>query len=327
MKPIEKLKLGGRLLLARATRRNRPLVLGWAVTNRCDAACAYCDKRRDTDPGELDTRTALVLIDQMAAAGVRRLSISGGEPLLRKDLGLLIDHAVDRGIRCSLNTNGGLVPDRLPELTRVSAITLSVDAPQSTADQLRGAGSFQRTIQALDAARARGIPVSLTAVLCNRTLDHVDELLELARAKQCVVTFQPVDFLTSRRRRPHPQAPGVDRYRTTIDRLITARADGAPIGNTRQGLLHLRHWPGPWPINCAGGRITCNIESDGKVYACGRVVDDVEGHDAVRLGFAEAWHRTQPVNCEQCWCARRVELNLAYDLSPATLLELLRSRL
>lgn len=327
MKPIEKLKLGGHLLMARATRRNRPLVVGWAVTNRCDAACAYCDKRQDTDPGELDTRTALALIDQLAAAGVQRLSISGGEPLLRDDLSRLIDHAVDRGIRCSLNTNGRLLPVRLPEIAQISALTLSVDAPQTTADQLRGPGSFQRSIKALEAARAYGIPVSLTAVLCKRSLDHVDELLELARAERCVVTFQPVDFLTSRRGRPHPQAPPVDRYRATIDRLIAARADGAPIGNTRHGLRHLRHWPGPWPITCAGGRITGNIESDGKVYPCGRVVDDVEGHDAVRMGFAEAWRRTRPVDCGRCWCARRVELNLAHALSPGILLELLRSRI
>ena len=324
MKLGAKTVIGARLLTACALRRRVPLLVGWSVTERCNAACGYCDKWRDEDPACLSTEEALALVDQLAAAGTRLLSLSGGEALLRDDLPAIVRRARQRGILCSLNTNGRLLPARIAALGGLGAVTVSVDTPDRAGDAVRGAGSFDRAMAALEVARSQGVPVSMVAVLSEHNLDRLDDLLALAQRLGTSVTFQPVDFLTTRKAGPHPHAPRPAGMRRAIDRLIEAKRAGGPVGNTIPGLRHLRLWPGPAPMGCAGGLITCNVESDGRVYACSRLQDDVPAQHASTHGFAQAWRDLRPVDCGRCWCARRVELNQLWALSLPTLLALAR---
>ena len=60
------------------------------VTRACNLRCAYCAVWDDPPP-EMDTVSLLGLIDQVAAAGSERLSRGGGEPMLRDDVGQLVD--------------------------------------------------------------------------------------------------------------------------------------------------------------------------------------------------------------------------------------------
>ncbi len=316
-----KAEIGARLLASRMLGRKVPLFVGWAVTGRCNAACSYCDRWREDDPDALDTTAALDLVDQLADTGTRMLSLSGGEALLREDLPSIVERAQQRGIHCSLNTNGRLLPARIDDLRKLQAITVSVDAPADTTDSIRGAGAFDKAMAAIRAARDHGVPASMVAVLSRHNLDEVPQLVEIARAMKTTVTFQPADWLTSRNPEPHPHAPTPVRMHATLDLLIQSKRRGEPVGNTLEGLRHLRRWPGPAAISCAGGLITCNIEPDGRLYACSRIQDDVPAQRVTEGGFARAWANIHPVDCGRCWCARRVELNLLYALSPRTILQ------
>ena len=66
--------------------RAAPRFCVWEITLRCNAACIHCGSSAGSPrPAELDSREALELCDDMAVLGVERVTLSGGEPLLRAD--------------------------------------------------------------------------------------------------------------------------------------------------------------------------------------------------------------------------------------------------
>ena len=91
-----------KIAAARFGGRRVPLVVNLSLTHRCSLRCSYCAVW-ENPPDEMDTRTLLVLIDEVADAGCERLSLGGGEPMLRGDVGLLVGHARRRGLAGNLS--------------------------------------------------------------------------------------------------------------------------------------------------------------------------------------------------------------------------------
>ncbi|WP_449242580.1 radical SAM protein, partial [Desulfovibrio sp.] len=99
----------------------KPVVV-WNMTQRCNLKCVHCYAHavdpKGTDP--ISTGQAKVMIDDLAAYGAPVMLFSGGEPLVRKDLVELAHHAVSKGMRAVISTNGTLItPDKAQELKAV----------------------------------------------------------------------------------------------------------------------------------------------------------------------------------------------------------------
>ena len=90
-----------------------PHVVAWESTVACNLACVHCRASAQTapEPDELTTDEVFGLIDQLAEFSQPIFVISGGEPLMRPDLEDLIGHAVGRGMRAVISTNGTLITE------------------------------------------------------------------------------------------------------------------------------------------------------------------------------------------------------------------------
>lgn len=148
----------------------------WEITRRCDLRCAHCLVDGGTAKGaELDTAEALDVVDQLAELGVRAVTLSGGEPLLRDDWHLLAARVRERGMVLRLSTNGHLLDQQvLTELRRLGTeqVLVSVDGVRETHDVLRPAAesgassSFDRVMKALDRlAPTPIVAVAITSVM------------------------------------------------------------------------------------------------------------------------------------------------------------------
>src|SRR4051794_20103298 len=80
-----------RFAWARATGRKFPLMVTMSLTDRCNFGCVYC-RLPQMNRDEMSTAEWHRAIDELADAGMMRVSLMGGEPLLRKDVGEVIDH-------------------------------------------------------------------------------------------------------------------------------------------------------------------------------------------------------------------------------------------
>jgi MoaA/NifB/PqqE/SkfB family radical SAM enzyme len=135
-----------------------PYLVAWEVTNACLLACRHCRASAMPHPlpGELSTEEGLRLIEEVATYRPKPLLLlTGGDPLARGDLFLLIQRARELSLKV------GLTPAATPLLTRemvsrlkeagVTRLALSLDgASPESHDAFRGEeGTFQRTLEAL----------------------------------------------------------------------------------------------------------------------------------------------------------------------------------
>jgi MoaA/NifB/PqqE/SkfB family radical SAM enzyme len=160
--------------------RSVPVSACWSPLVRCNLACPHC--LDDTSVPELgaDGRAATARV--LAASGLLGIDISGGEPLLLRDLPQLAGSLTAGGLAVSVTTNGWHLPRRAAELAGcVDAIRVSLDGPGSrTHDGLRGEGSFTRAMIGIAASTAAGIPVQVQSVLMATTAVQAQDMVDVA---------------------------------------------------------------------------------------------------------------------------------------------------
>ena len=318
----ESIEYGRAFLGARFLGERVPLVVSMVVTNRCNYSCGYCD-RWDGRGHQLTTPEIFAMLDDMAALGTRRLILTGGEPLIRKDIFDIIGHARSYGMKVNVNSNGVLVPRFAAQLEMLDGLTISIDGDLSVHDGIRGEGAFEAALTAVREARQHpNLTVRLSAVISASSIGAEDALLDIARAEGVTVFFQPAERNVLGGEQENSLAPPVGRYRETIDHLISEKQAGAPIANSISALRYLRAWPDGPALRCAGAKLFCRVNHDGRVMICGRMGDYEESFSALELGFKEAFSRLNTARCPTCWCASRVEVNQAFALRPDAVLGL-----
>jgi radical SAM protein len=165
------------------------MIIYWELTNACGLACRHCRATAmpDPAPGELSTAEAIALLDEITGFGspLPHVVMTGGDPLRRPDLRVLIREAIARGIGVSLApaVTSLLTRDRLAELKAdgVAAISLSLDGSTAAAhDGLRGVpGTFDATLEAMDWAAELGMPVQVNTLVTATTAADLPAIHDL----------------------------------------------------------------------------------------------------------------------------------------------------
>lgn len=157
-----------------------PVSVCWSPLVRCNLDCPHC--LDDKSVPELDATRRALIGRLIGASGVLGVDISGGEPLLLRDLPQLARRLASDGCAVSVTTNGWHLARRITELTgHIDAVRVSLDAPgPSRHDALRGTGSFRRAIDGIRACRAAGMPVQIQAVLMATAARHAQGIVNLA---------------------------------------------------------------------------------------------------------------------------------------------------
>jgi MoaA/NifB/PqqE/SkfB family radical SAM enzyme len=159
------------------------------LTHACNFRCGFCytDSPRHTlaRTPELSDTEWLAIVDESIALGVLEAVITGGEPLLRRDLTLDVIERLDAaGVGTTLNTNGWFVDDAVADrlaACRGLSVFVSVDgATSATHDASRGVpGGWARAVAGVDRMLARGLPVRLVHVVTPDTEPETEALIEL----------------------------------------------------------------------------------------------------------------------------------------------------
>ena len=161
-----------------------------SVTDRCNFRCVYCMpkevygrdhrflERRELLTFEEITRVARTFV----SAGVTKIRITGGEPLVRRDLERLIEQLADLDVDLTLTTNGSLLPQKAQALAEAGLrrITVSLDSLDDAIFRALNDVDFsvERVLDGIDAAAAAGLPVKVNAVVKRGVND--DQVVPLA---------------------------------------------------------------------------------------------------------------------------------------------------
>jgi radical SAM protein len=164
-----------------------PFTIAWELTRACAYACLHCraSAQPRRDPMELSTAEGKALIDQLAGFGTRPiLVLTGGDPLMRRDVFELAAYATERGLRVSLTPTATALPTRARMVeareSGIKRVAVSIDAVDpSVHDAFRGfSGSFERSMQAMEAARAEGLALQVNTTVCTSNVEQLEPLAE-----------------------------------------------------------------------------------------------------------------------------------------------------
>jgi AdoMet-dependent heme synthase len=252
----------------KALRHGVPLSVHLDVTYRCNERCEHCyleHHGRD----EMTTSEIRALLDQLADAGVFFLTISGGEPLIRRDCFEIIEYARTLRFNVKLKTNAVLIGEnearRLRELN-VEQVQISVYShrPEVHDRISKLPGSLDRTLAAIRLLRSHGLKVTLANVLMNGNLQDSEGVRRIAAELGAYYTLDPTitpmmngDTSVLRLRVGAGDLNSIFRNPELVGDVEEFCAPPAPVDDgAREG----------YP--CSAGHTACYISPQGELYPC-----------------------------------------------------------
>lgn len=151
------------------------------ITDRCNLACKHCylGPAGGTD---LSLDRAREVLDQLEEMQGLRLLITGGEPLMHRNVRELLGLLAGYRFRKILFTNGLLLSGDLLKSLRVDEVQFSVDGMKKGHEALRGGGTYERVMDRITATRSEGCEVSVATVVHRENLGEFEEMDRTFRA-------------------------------------------------------------------------------------------------------------------------------------------------
>ncbi len=268
-----------------------PLAVHLETVAACNLTCSHCfagELPRNDRPLSLMEMDALFA--SFARMGSFRLGLTGGEPLLRRDIFEIIDAATDRGLHPCMTTNGLLITEEIArEFGRRKLVWLNVSLDGATAqtnDHVRGAGTFEKVV---DKLRLLGQHARFTVAftIMSTNAHEVEECAALARdvgAHTAVfrplypagVALQHLDLM-----------PTYTQYADALERLtgdIRAIDPFSPQSRANtQSRIVLNN-------GCGAGNFVCSVSVNGDVNPCSFLGSAHNSGNVRHQAFEEIWH-------------------------------------
>lgn len=292
-----------------------PFSVTFMITKKCNYRCKYCDSYNQKAE-EMTTEQIFKMIDELNDIGLIRLGLSGGEPLLKKDIGDIIDYANKKGIITTLISNGKLVPQKIKELKNLDVLLISLEGKKENQEKLRGKGSYEDAINAIKIAKENKIEVWTETVITKENLNQIDFLLELAKELNFKCLFQPlINYpLASKKEDIKELSPEKEKYKEIIEFLIEEKKKKKNIVGSMTYLRYIKeNWPYGIFKNCLAGKTFCAISPDGQVVPCFFLIDKKDWPNGTKIGFKEAFKKTKLSGCSGCFCNSYLETNFIFS--------------
>jgi radical SAM protein with 4Fe4S-binding SPASM domain len=174
----------------------RPYVVSWNLTYRCNLACEHCyldaggaplvTTENFADRSELGTEECFRVIDDIAAFAPECLTIlTGGEPLLRRDILEIVQRAADRDLWVVVGTNGVRITENLARLLAKAGargLSLSLDAldPDRHDGFRRVRGAWRNTVEGAEILNRAGLPFIVQTTAGAHNLDELEAVADFA---------------------------------------------------------------------------------------------------------------------------------------------------
>ena len=287
----------------------QPVTAVWEITFACNMRCKHCGSGCDTFlPDELSTEEALNLCDDIGKMGLRYLTLSGGEPFVRKDWHWLAARLRANNVIPVVISNGWFIDETIIDLAfeaGVSNIAVSLDGLKQNHDWIRKRGSFERTVHALDLMRRKNMSSSVVTAVNNKNIGELpslrDLLIELkVDSWQVQIAVAMGNLLQNEELIIRPQQ--VDTiidfaYATNQEEKIKVYlADCVGYYNLKEVEIRRMHSPDPnyrgFFNGCPAGKNAFGIRCNGNITGCTSIRDDAYIEANVRdIPLPQLWKR------------------------------------
>lgn len=252
-----------------------PFFLAHAVTFGCNSRCQSCTYWKLTPrmKEDLTTEEVFHLLDRAYAAGMRGYYMFGGEPLVRRDIGEIVDYAKKKGFITVINTNGSFLEKKAEELENLDFAFVSVDYYNDYDDIIRGrSGNFKEAMAGIQKVkRTSKTKLSLVTTISKLNWNAMEPMASLASDLDIGISFnsieQSMDFgLTSEDTTPNFRI-GLDsnKLQEFYRILLRLKNEGYPLLETKRVLEDYVNGK-PW--KCQFPKMFVYVNPEMKIYSC-----------------------------------------------------------
>jgi len=288
-----------------------PRLVAWEVTRTCNLSCIHCRAAAQDRPyeNELSTEECFRVMDRIAETAKPILILTGGEPLMRKDIFELASYGNDKGFRMTMAPNGTLVTaENARKMVESGIQRISVSLDGATAEShdafRRMPGAFDGALRGIRHAREAGLEFQINTTITRGNLEEVPRLLDLAVSLGAVAHHIFLLVPTGRGKNLAEQAISARDYEKTLHwfyeqrdqtplqlkatcaphyyRILRQRAkmDGKTVTFQSHGLDAVTR-------GCLGGIGFCFISHVGQVQPCGYL--ELDCGNVREKPFGEIW--------------------------------------
>jgi radical SAM protein with 4Fe4S-binding SPASM domain len=290
----------------------RPRFVVWELTLRCNMRCAHCGSAAGTTRGhELEHEEALRLCDQLGALGCERLTLLGGEPLIRDDWEALTVRLQAAGVRANVITNGWMTADRsLVQRIKDAGLTtfaLSIDGYGDQHDQLRRRpGSFRRILQSYDhAGQIGGLRTAAVTTVTHPCVNDLERIYQVLVDQGVGIWQLQVCSPQGRMTRGDPLLPTGSDLMRVADFIVAKKQERQLRIDPSDNIGYFGRWetgndfrssqwgrPAFW-TGCQAGCQVMGIDANGDIKGCLSLPSEppfIEGNVRAQP-LSEIWHK------------------------------------
>lgn len=171
--------------MLRFSKVSSPMVV-WNTTKKCNLRCVHCYLNAgEKEKGELSTREAMNLIEDLAEIRTPLLVFSGGEPVLREDIYELNEYAMELGLRTILSSNGSLITRNVAKKIKDAGfvyVGVSLDGSEEAHDSFRGVeGAFNNSIKGLRNLMEAGVDTGVRFAITHQNYSELPKVLDIVK--------------------------------------------------------------------------------------------------------------------------------------------------
>ncbi len=280
----------------------RPALVSWNLTKKCNLKCPHCymEAGRPADR-ELTTDECLELIDEMQALGTEMLILTGGEPLLRKDIYEIARYASLQGIWVVMGTNGVLVTDEVAEKMvecGVKGVGISIDSldPEKHNEFRGGPDAWNYSVRALEICQAHDLEVLVQTTVMEMNRREIPEMIEFAHEKGAWAFNLYFLVQTGRGQKMNDLSP--EKTEQILTDLVHVQDDYRPMlvrSKCAPQFKQIAYDSGRGGLEsggCMAGTQYCRITPNGDVTPCPYM--DLVAGNVLERSFTDIW-QTAPV--------------------------------
>lgn len=272
-----------------------PLMGAIELTYKCNLSCLHCYAECGRSYSDMSLKDIKKIIDQLVLAGNLFLSLTGGEPLLRKDFDDIYIYAKKKGLMVEVLTNGTLITDDKIELfTEFPVLKLDISMygmTEETYEKVTGKkGSYKRFMSVIEKLKLNNIPFDLKTIVLNENKHEIFDMQQFSEdlgvrfrysynispmingdKKTCQHRLKPEEAI---------QFDLMDEGRKQFWLNMNSKHNYTP-----KKLSENREYP---VYFCKAAKHIFHIDANGKLYACGR--ERCHGYDLLSGTFNEGWN-------------------------------------
>jgi AdoMet-dependent heme synthase len=250
-----------------------PIMIGWAITNKCNLKCLYCSQDSGKNlNNELTTKQCLEVINKITKYKPSVIGYTGGEPFLKKDFEKIVSYSSSKGIRNVVTTNGLIIDDiHRGFLVKFIKIRISLDSSnEDKHNYLRQNESvFQQVLNTIDRIKNLGIKTEIVTTISKKNMNSLDSLFYLL--KELKVDEWSLSFFCPIGRGSELESWVLSpvEYKYVVDKLISFKNNSTiHIKTDIPQLALIKEQVSNIPHYCSAGNDLIVILPDGSLAPC-----------------------------------------------------------